>query len=320
VSPGKHVWDYKTTSDIYKWAKSKKELNENIQAELYGYDELQGSEAKSIPMTWVYGQTKGSIIALPVPIDMSLAQATKGYNRAKRAALRIIDLKQPGVRVEDTTFDKRACTMYRGCPHRSYCPAVAKSVSQLFAEDDMGLMDKLNASLKKEQTETPTTPVTVAPEVAIEQPQVNPPDMAESPLELPAKKTRAKKTKEQPTDNTQPIAEEPVQSVTGVVAVAEATAAEKSSGFMLLINAICQGSISLAPLIQQAAKQAADKAGVADYRLVEYGKGPALVVLQFAELFAPVTGGVYSLDTRTAEGSVVSGYLQSLASVTIHGI
>lgn len=313
------IVDFKTTSSIARWALTERTLPENIQAQLYAYNELADSALPSQQMTWLYGQTKGPMETLPVTIAMPRAQAMAGYDRVYKAAVGILALRE----ITDpskTLFDKSHCNSYGGCPFRAICPATQhQTISQIFQESDMGLLEKLNAAKIATVTATVApTPIEAAPALmevlaqpeVVAQPEVTPPDCAPSPDALPEKKTRAKKAK-------------PVEPATTaqMIDAAEVEALQPeptTQGFTLLVNAVSKDAVSLAPTLAQAAKNAAVKGGVQDYRQVPFGGGAPLLLLAFVELFKPARA-FYSIDLRQPESAIVLGYLESKAASVIRG-
>ncbi len=181
VIPGK-VIDFKTTKDPKKYMKTAPMLLKDIQAQTYALDEMLTRHAVEMPLLWVYGQSKGAAKAFASPATMPHATAAQAITRGRAAALRILDLKKPGVKAEDTKFNTGACDAFGGCSHRAYCPARAKNLAQLFGfekteEAKMGIRDKLQASLGQPAGLPPpaqgspvTDPATVA---AIEREKAN---------------------------------------------------------------------------------------------------------------------------------------------------
>lgn len=421
--PGKKVWDFKTTKDPKKYMKSAADLIKDIQCQIYAWDEIlfTGGALQTMPMEWVYGKTKGAARAFNSPVAFPYPKAVEGARRAQRAALRILDMKQPGVKAEDTKFNTGACDAFGGCSHRAYCPARAKNLAQLFGfestqqeEKKMGIKDKLKASLaiagvapggseptvgdikagiiiadKQAQKAVLVTSsvqststvgangktIIIFGDLACEACQgtqwnfkggpcracnatgyeggvepdavgqiavsatvinaplatgVNPPDALLSPDDQPKSETsieeRPKKTRR---TKAQVAADDLVNLVNTVAQVdsvypkVEQTPAVASALTLYVDCVPVKGSevFSMDTFVQLAVKRAAEKAGVADYRLVEYGKGPAFVLMAFAEIFAAVNPkGSFTINSKLPESAAVLGWLQDQAVSVVKGV
>lgn len=423
--PGKQVIDFKTTKDPKKYMKSAPQLLADIQCTSYAWDEMLEFGLQSMPMDWVYGKTKGAPRAYHSPVTVPWAKVEGVPERIRRAGLRVLDLKEPGRKVEDTKFNTSACEAFGGCSHRQYCPARAKNLSQLFGfepteEKKMGIKDKLLASLgaSPAAAAAPAAPATpppaptqaavvaaaqasvekiaapaaalgangkpilvfgdaacgacqgtawnfkggpcaackatgyeggVEPEDPLEAPPaavpsqlaegVNPPDAllspddqpkAETPAAAPARRTRRTKAQIEADAKAQQATAGLAQSAGQILetgeTVAEALAITRQSpeGFRLFVDCLpIKGSATLSAdgLVQSAIKLAAEKAGVLDYRLVEYGKGPAYVVMALAEL---TNGGQlfgdYTISSRLPENQAVLGWLMDRAQSVVKGV
>ncbi len=411
---GEAVWDFKTTSDPKKWMKTPPMLIKDIQAQVYAYDELHlaPQEQQSVPLKWVYGKSKGKAAAFESPVTFGREQAAAGIRRAHSAALKILELKQPGVKIEDTKFATNACEAFGGCAHRAYCPARAKNLAQLLGfdteEKKMGLKDRLKASLGLPETASAAVltvesqaqrvdiaqiaqvqPAVIAeeileltriasaygdsPAVSIQEPAivtgdaaciacsgtgyssrggpcspchgtgykgatgpdyepelpsalpaqgVNPPDALLSPDDQPkpavvdaqTETPVAKRTRKVKAEITPPKVEDTALCV-GTIA---------DGGFTLIVDGATVKGISgsLDYLVQRACKLGAEKAGVADYRLLDFGKGPAFVLLAFAELAAqtPIAAPLLTITARLPESQAVLGWLYDRAAVVVRGI
>jgi hypothetical protein len=333
-TPGR-VYDLKTTRD-FQYQLSARDLMDDIQAQLYAYVWQQTTEqpARDVPMTWVYMLTEGRPAARVTTIDMPAENGLVAIDRAKKAATGIKPIKwAPDTDPSDVEGNYRHCDAYGGCPHRSYCP-VKTSVS--FADffmggDEMGLKDKLKASLGKQEATPnealpPVEPNTVTftaeypvfpPAVRTEGPitliydpsAVNPPDAAAPVDELPT------------------LEEKPAAKKRGRPAKAEVAPPEASAatGFTLYVDCLpVKGlsPVSLDSLLRTAASEVAADTGLGDYRLVEYGKGTALFLLEFSKLFenTSTSGQSFLLHSRTPEASIVLSYLIDRAAVVVRGV
>lgn len=82
-------------------------------------------------------------------------------------------------------------------------------------------------------------------------------------------------------------------------------------------------TLSQSTLVAEANKMIKDTIGVDDYRLCDYGKGPAVLTNWARELLAAKAFGevkAITIDTRTPEGSVLLTTLEGLAGLVVRGV
>jgi hypothetical protein len=127
---------------------------------------------------------------------------------------------------------------------------------------------------------------------------------------------------ELPTLEEKPAAKKRGRPAKAEVAPPEASAA---TGFTLYVDCLpVKGlsPVSLDSLLRTAASEVAADTGLGDYRLVEYGKGTALFLLEFSKLFenTSTSGQSFLLHSRTPEASIVLSYLIDRAAVVVRGV
>lgn len=128
------VLDWKTTSD-FRWAKSAKDLANNMQLLVYAEAGFaQRPELTHARLTHVYFRTRGRPEAKLVTTLQDREHVRRGWEYAKSIVRTIVDVAR------ETSADKvdgnaASCDAFRGCPHRLYC-SVAKPNDSL--EDIFG--------------------------------------------------------------------------------------------------------------------------------------------------------------------------------------
>lgn len=166
------VRDWKSTSNIQRYAKTRDELRDNVQMLTYGEYAARRWTAPSVRLTHVYFQ-KGSSRAAVVPsVLMQREEIAAGWEQIEIVGRSIREAAR-ATRAEDVPANRSACGAYGGCPHRTYCRAGthdslaamlgADTAQRLLAQttgetEPMSLLAKLNAP----KTSTP------APEVEID--------------------------------------------------------------------------------------------------------------------------------------------------------
>jgi hypothetical protein len=165
------VKDWKTTSD-FQYAKSERELAENIQLNTY-------SEAgfRSWPdMEWsrhthVYFRTRGAPRSQLVTIRRSREEVALRWEYAESVVRSMADISRE-TSAEHVTPNPASCNAYRGCPHHTYCTAYHRtSLDSLYTkiatdftkEPDVGLLAS-NPQILNQQPAQQQAPQTQAPQ------------------------------------------------------------------------------------------------------------------------------------------------------------
>lgn len=179
-------------------------------------------------------------------------------------------------------------------------------------------------------------PPTTAPPVAITPPDMPGPDAP--PLE-PRKRGRPVGSKNKPKSAGEldfpgptlaPAAVESLASLPGYPTIATDPALEQPGapvapappvGITLLVDCLAARGIvaqDLGPYLAAACLEVAGAAEVADYRLIDYGKGSGYLAAVIRA--APPAPGVYSISSRGPAAGVALEVLEALADVVIRGV
>lgn len=354
VKPGSRVWDFKTTKSLSKWQKTPAVLMKDIQAQTYALDEVVKHGMKEVPLMWVYGQTEGACRSADTFILMPADVARQGQARAEKAAGKMLRLYAEKPDAKEVSANTQACDMFGGCAHRAYCPARASKLSDFLPKEKaVGFADRLKAALTDE--EKPVATKTVEATIGAADPG-QPPTISKEMVKLPTENSEVAPPDALPSPDDQPKVEEPVAvemkrprgrpRKTEVAAAVEAIVQEVTRGspntpaVSTVLDAAKAGLLTLAPtilfvdgaavkakttplepLLRKAAELAAQKGGVEDWRMVEYGKGAGLLLLAFAELWtASAPTGLLTINSRTPEAGPVLAWLIERVDTVVKGI
>lgn len=157
---------------------------------------------------------------------------------------------------------------------------------------------------------------------------INPPDAAPALVDPPEaapkeKKTRAKKEKPAATDDhvtllydpkeTGPIEHKQIANLTGSTPV----------GFVVYADCVVSGEhsfISFRDLVAEAEQTVNTAFNVADYRLVEYGRGAGALVAAVKTLLADLKGGNVLVDLSSPSQRVCFDALCLVATTVVRGV
>lgn len=333
------VLDHKTTKKIGAWPK---DLQFDTQAALYALHAMARYDSDSADLGWIYYQTEGASRAHPELARLEAQHALRLFDAIEREAEAAANALAKGLQPLDLPPDTAACRAYGGCPYQSsicqltpsqriqsrmsnsIIASLAKRVQGVDAQPSNPEVTPPAATASEAPAqEAPVTTVSEAP-VAINPPEGDLPVQAiETKLEeVKPKKTAAKRSKKE--------AEAPyVQTFTATVPaidteeLARRLVAEAqdtlSPSFTLYVDCVPIGKAArfASKLIAEAQERLAKENGVADYRLVDYGKGTPYFV---AHVMAQVDGSTdLVLDSRTPEGAVLLEPLSAKASVIVRG-
>lgn len=114
------VKDWKTTAD-FQYAKSERELAENIQLNTYAEAGFRfAPDMEHARLTHVYFRTKGRPEAKLVTIRRTRQEIASRWEYAEQVVLSMQQsAREPTA--ETVEGKRKACDAYRGCPHRRYC-------------------------------------------------------------------------------------------------------------------------------------------------------------------------------------------------------
>lgn len=297
-----HIIDHKSTGDI-KWAKTPEELATDLQMLTYGaYAAARWPTARRVRLSHVYYTTKGKARSRSVSVVVGVAEMKRTWQNVTQplvAEMKVTATADNPFEVEGSTD---ACTAFGGCPWIDQCNAVSKlSVGDRIA---MKLSDMLKGKAAPAATPVPAAPVTtptpvpapvdVTPAVATgilppDAPPAIPPATVDAPtlaLEpTPTPKTKRAKKADPAPEAPGPASPMPAATVTPPPSVGEATPTAPAAGFSLYVDCLPVKGIAInVRLEEEIARRAATIASannVADVRLLEYGKGRALLAASF---------------------------------------
>lgn len=168
------VKDWKTTSDVGRWAKQGPQLIKTIQMPLYAkYGVTVYPTIDRVRISHVYMQTKGKLRSQKSTALLERDQIEKRWEEIEshvRTLKDVVKASKPG----DVPPNLKACPDFRGCHHRGgpNCPmSQTQTINQIFGitkseqirgNETMSLMDEIN-NLKAQQAAA-TTQTAPAPE------------------------------------------------------------------------------------------------------------------------------------------------------------
>lgn len=177
--PGREVWDYKTSSDPTRWAKTPEDLLLDAQAMLYAEREFRlFPNLEWLDMTWLYLASRKPYRAKPVPFTVprhhaaACFRALESYADEMQAAAYaapadIVARHKYVLEVIQPNYGY--CNAYRKpCPHTARCnlplfqehPTETKSMNLL---DRLKAMDALNGGAANAAPEPAPAPAAAAP-------------------------------------------------------------------------------------------------------------------------------------------------------------
>jgi CRISPR/Cas system-associated exonuclease Cas4 (RecB family) len=118
--------DWKTTSS-FEYAKSERELGDNIQLNTYGKAGfLAWPDMEHGRFTHVYFLTRGTPKSKLVTIRRTREQIETRWEYAEAVVRSMSDITRE-TSAERVEPNLKSCSAYRGCPHRDYCSAAGKT-------------------------------------------------------------------------------------------------------------------------------------------------------------------------------------------------
>jgi hypothetical protein len=305
---GHVVLDHKTTSD-FKWAKTEDDLRSDVQAAIYAAHRMWLHNLDEVTLRWVYYRTRGKPKAQKVELTVLREDVESAFVPIREAAREMCAAKEDGLKALDLEPSPAACDMYGGCAYQSHCNLQPiEKVKASMAKSR--LAEQMKARLQAKANGTAEKPP--------DKPEgINPPEAATAPEPVnvapPAEDKPPKKKRGRPSKKTE---EAPATAPAAVV---------NGKGFALYVNCkpIKGGRpcITARVLAWPSIKAVEKEHGVADYRLVEYARGPAAVVAHLAESLAqhPPAGVSVTLNMRTDEAHFLS-LLEELATEVVYGV
>lgn len=302
------VGDHKTTVD-FKWAHDEESLRKDVQFNIYALASMEEWDSDWIKGQWVYYRTRGAKKSLPVVVERYTKQEAQDFIGehvdpvAKQ--LHIWWSEKPGPL--ELKPNPRSCRDYGGCPYEKNCNLTSgeRLVGYMAHK---GLAEKMRekAAAKKAQetkeVEKPNTSKTVTPPTPA-QARINPPEGKGSTIAEAAKSATA--------------TEEVTKAQKVTISVTSLP------GMILCENAFPMNVdvFMASELIDEAKRKICKDNDVADYRLIEYGKGAGILAAVLDDLVSThqPMGYVY-LDTRTPEGMIASEVFRARAHHIIRGL
>lgn len=158
---GIKVTDYKTSSDIRRYAKSKTELETDIQSNAYAKFVFDISEElNEVEARWLYLETRNKVKVNTAEVCVTLKreEIEENWNKAMKLVAEMVQLAE----IEDTLSiepNPEACPDHGGCPHRDRCGLSA--LKGMFSElgtgvkkgSSMGFLKGLKEKINEVETE-----------------------------------------------------------------------------------------------------------------------------------------------------------------------
>ena len=159
------VNDYKTSSDLRRYAKKRSELIDDIQANAYAkYVFDLDPDAEEVAARWIYMETRNKVKVniLEVPVVLSRSGVEANWAKAMEMVKEMVELSE----VKDTlTLEANpdACGDFGGCPHVGRCGLSAlggafaglksNSTNKNNKDGSMGFLKGLKNKMDKAPTE-----------------------------------------------------------------------------------------------------------------------------------------------------------------------
>lgn len=148
--------DWKTTSDVTKWAKTGPQLINTIQMPLYGqWAAATRPQATHVRLSHVYMQTRGRPISRKATVLLDRERLSKRWEQIEGVARTLIDIA-PETDINKVPANRNACSAFRGCPRKDICPASKQDTLTLVfgsakareikpgEKETMSILDELN--------------------------------------------------------------------------------------------------------------------------------------------------------------------------------
>jgi hypothetical protein len=115
------VNDWKTTSNIARWAKTGADLKKTIQMPLYGTACAREFDAEHVRLSHVYMQTRGRTAARKSTILVTRDELEKRWEQIEDVARTLIDVATE-TDVAKVPASRHSCSAYSGCFFSDRCP------------------------------------------------------------------------------------------------------------------------------------------------------------------------------------------------------
>lgn len=124
-----YIGDHKTTSD-FKWAKTRGELNTDIQLLTYAFAAYYEDKPQTVDAELIYYRTRGLPVSMSVSTSLSWDQIEKNWQDLGEIAEEMAP-KKTDPTGETCTGNANACGDYGGCYHAEKCPFSPKNRNTL---------------------------------------------------------------------------------------------------------------------------------------------------------------------------------------------
>jgi len=142
-----YIGDHKTTSD-FKWAKTRGELNTDIQLLTYAYAAYYEDKPETVDAELIYYRTRGLPVSMSVSTSLSWDQIEKNWQDLGEIAEEMAP-KKTDPTGETCGGNANACGDYGGCYHAQKCPFSPKNRNTLA---NNGTTDNNTRTATAEQT------------------------------------------------------------------------------------------------------------------------------------------------------------------------
>lgn len=156
----REIVDWKTSSDIARYAKTVGQLKSSVQLNVYAHWYFAGAPGvDQVKASLVYFQTKGNK-AERVSADITRSEAATKFAALEPLVEAMIEAGNLPVEATTPDFDK--CGMARGCPHRKICPHYKQHTQLLPLLPDnnstMSLLDRFRTIPEIPKDQLPEAP------------------------------------------------------------------------------------------------------------------------------------------------------------------
>lgn len=311
------ITDHKTTVH-FKWAKTEEDLRGDVQATVYAAAVLHVSHSDEVVLRWVYYRTRGKAASKLVQVRLSRDDVEAAMEPIDETAREIYAAREAALPAAETDYNAEECNAFGGCDYLALCDTKPMDrIRSMMAKESLANKMRRQSAEAKAKAADPIN----APEGPAE-PEPEPEAKAAEP-EAEPKTTRRRTVRGRP-KGSKNVPKENAGATGPGQTTAPATHPESAGrrpdsdfgppgedgSFVLMVGCIPMGPhpyvvMTFIDAMAPARKLVEKTAGVPDYRMVEYGKGPGMLAAtlrqQLAENPLPANT-VVLLDMETAEG------------------
>jgi hypothetical protein len=114
------VCDFKTTGN-WKYQKHPKDLETDVQAQLYAMWALWHTGSRVVDLVWVYFATRGKRVAKRSHLRVYAEHVAEQFTRINETALRMYEVRKTVTDPLELQPNPKMCDAYGGCPFRHKC-------------------------------------------------------------------------------------------------------------------------------------------------------------------------------------------------------